>query len=292
MTSLAHPTSLASNFPWTRAARLIALAIVIGWSISNIAFHVASWSLSDMNAYWNAAMRLREGAPLFPPLADPSAADVYRYSPWFAAAWVPLTFLPKALVGVAWSLVLLAGTAAALWPLRREGLTALAVGFLLGSFLVWAASLGNVQPLLVAALVHGLGRRSGPLWVGITASLKGVPLLYALVYLGRREWWRAAASVVVTALLIAPFLLVDLTSYPAGSGDAPSPLLAISPLLFAAVVAALMAVTVRLAATGSRFDRLSAAGLVLAALPRITLLDLPQLLIGVRPDERGQPPRR
>ena len=276
----------------SRAARLIALAIVIGWSISNVAFHVAAWSLSDMDAYWNAAIRLREGAPLFPSLADPSAADVYRYSPWFAAAWLPLTFLPKLLVGVGWSVALLAATAAALWPLRRGGLTALAVAFLLGSFLVWGASVGNVQPLLVAALVHGLERRSGPLWVGITASLKGVPLLYALVYVGRREWWRAAASLAVAALLVAPFLLVDRTFYPAGSGDAPSPLLAISPLLFAAAVAALMAVTVRLAASGSRFDRLSAAGLVLAALPRITLLDLPQLLVGVRPDERAEAQRR
>ena len=275
----------------SRAARLIALAIVIGWSISNVVFHVAAWSLSDMDAYWNAAMRLREGAPLFPSLADPSAADVYRYSPWFAAVWLPLTFLPKLAVGVGWSVALLAATAAALWPLRRGGLTALAVAFLVGSFLVWGASVGNVQPLLVAALVHGLDRRSGPLWVGMMASLKGVPLLYALVYVGRREWWRAAASLAVAALLVAPFLLVDRTFYPAGSGDAPSPLLAISPLLFAFAVAALMALTVRLAASGSRFDRLSAAGLVLAALPRITLLDLPQLLIGVRPSAPTEPRR-
>jgi hypothetical protein len=283
MAVLSNAASVPRPYSLARGARLVVLAIVIGWSISNIAFHVATWSLSDMDAYWNAANRLREGAPLFPALTDPSAADVYRYSPWFAAAWVPLTFLPKAVVGVAWSLGLLTATAAALWPLRRGGLTSLAVAFLLGSFLIWAASVGNVQPLLVAALVHGLERRSGPLWVGITASLKAVPILYALVYAGRREWARAGAALLITGIFAAPFLIVDLANYPAGSGDAPSPLLAISPVLYAAALATFMAGTIWLASRRSAYDRLAAATAVLAALPRITLLDLPQLLVGIRP---------
>jgi hypothetical protein len=270
-----------------RGARLVVLAIVIGWSISNVAFHVASWSLSDMDAYWNAALRLREGQPLFPALTDPSAADVYRYSPWFAAAWIPLTFAPKALIGVAWSAVLLLATGVAVWPLRRGGLSAVAVACLLGSFLIWGASVGNVQPLLVAVLVHGMPRRSGPVWIGIAASLKAVPILYALDYVARREWRRAGLTAVVTILLVVPFLLVDLTSYPAGSGDAPSPLLAISPFLYAGALAVLASGTILLAARRSPFDRLAASTSVLAALPRITLLDLPQLLVGLtRRDDR------
>jgi hypothetical protein len=281
MTTLASAASAALSIPLVRAARVIVLAIVIGWSISNVAFHVASWSLSDMDAYWNAALRLREGQPLFPVLTDPSADDVYRYSPWFAAAWVPLTFVPKAVVGIAWSTALLVATAVALWPLRRGGMASVAVACLLGSFLIWGASVGNVQPLLVAALVHGLGRRSGPVWIAIAASLKAVPILYALEYVGRREWRQAGLTALVTILLVAPFLLVDLTSYPAGSGDAPSPLLAISPFLWTGVVAALASGTILLAARRSAFDRLAASTTVLAALPRITLLDLPQLLVGL-----------
>jgi hypothetical protein len=272
-----------------RGARLVALAVVIGWSISNVAFHVAAWNLADMDAYWNAALRLREGQPLYPALADPSAADVYRYAPWFAWAWVPLTFLPKLAVGIVWSAILLAATGWALRPLMRPDLTSLAALLLLGSFLVWAASVGNVQPLLIGGLVHGLERRSGPVWVGVVASLKAVPILYALIYVGRGEWLRAATAVIVAAVLAAPFLLYDLSRYPAGSGDAPSPLIAISPLLFGAAVVALAGVTLWLARRGSGLDRWAASVTVLAALPRITLLDLPQLLVAVRPaQDRGR----
>jgi hypothetical protein len=270
-----------------RGARLVALAVVIGWSISNVAFHVAAWNLADMDAYWNAALRLREGQPLYPALADSSAADVYRYAPWFAWAWVPLTFLPKLAVGIVWSAILLAATGWALRPLMRPDLTSLAALMLLGSFLVWAASVGNVQPLLIAALVHGLERRTGPIWVGVVASLKAVPILYALIYVGRGEWLRAATAVIVAAVLAVPFLLYDLSRYPAGSGDAPSPLIAISPLLFGAAVVALAGVTLWLARRGSGLDRWAASVTVLAALPRITLLDLPQLLVGVRPARDG-----
>jgi hypothetical protein len=160
---------------------------------------------------------------------------------------------------------------------------------LLGSFLVWGASVGNVQPLLIAALVHGLERRSGPVWVGVVASLKAVPILYALFYVGRGEWLRAATAVIIAALLAAPFLLYDLSRYPAGSGDAPSPLIAMSPLLFGAAVVALAGLTVWLARRGSGLDRWAASVTVLAALPRITLLDLPQLLVAVRPaQDRGR----
>jgi hypothetical protein len=277
----AHPASRLSVREAVRIARLVALGILIGWSLSNVWFHVTNWNLSDMDAYWNAASRIRDGGILFPALADPSRADVYRYSPWFAWAWVPLTYLPKEVVGITWSAVLLGATVVALRPLLRPDLTSAAAAALLGSFLVWGATVGNVQPLLVAALVAGIDRRSGPIWIGVAASLKAVPLLFVLLYLGRREWLRAAMAVTLSAILAAPFLLYDLSSYPAGSGDAPSPLIATSPMAFAGVVIALAALAAWLAARGSSFARLAASGTVLAALPRITLLDLPYLLVGV-----------
>lgn len=263
-----------------RAARLLALAIAIGWSVTNTWYRITDWSLADMDAYWNAALRVREGALLYPPLADPSAPDVYRYAPWFAWAWVPLTYLPKALVSVAWSAILLAATAAALRPFMRATAISIAAGTLIGSLLIWGASVGNVQPLLIAMLVNGIDRRSGPLWIGVAASLKLVPILYALLYVGRGEWRRALLALLVAALLMSPLVVTPLTFYPLGSEDTPSPLLALSPWLYGAALLGMAAVTLRLASKGSTFSRLSAAGAVLAATPRISILDLTHLAVG------------
>jgi hypothetical protein len=284
------PARLA--FP-IRAARTIALAIVIGWSVSNAWYRITDWSLSDMDAYWNAALRVREGAMLYPPLADPSAADVYRYAPWFAWAWVPLSYLPKALVATGWSLVLIAATAAALRPLMRPTAASIGAAALIGSMLIWATSVGNVQPLLIATLVHGIDRRSGPLWVGIAASLKAVPIVYVLLYLGRREWSRVVATLAVAALLAAPLLITPLQYYPVGPGDSPGPLWALQPVLLGTGLAILAAFTIRLASQGSSYSRLSATVTLLAALPRITLLDVSDLAVAVpwpRPLKATLPP--
>ena len=49
----------------------------------------------DVSAYWEAANRLRDGDPLYQARAA-NASDLYRYAPWFATAWIPLTYLPQA----------------------------------------------------------------------------------------------------------------------------------------------------------------------------------------------------
>ena len=270
-----------------RAARLIALAIVIGWSLANAIQRIGAWSLSDMDAYWNAAMRLRESAPLYPPVIDPAAVDIYKYAPWFAWAWVPLTFLPKVLVGVAWSAVLVAASAIAIGPiLKRASLTGVAVAALLGTILLWSAASGNVQPLLVAVLVHGVERRSGPVWIGLAASLKVFPLLYALVYLGRRMWSRFFATLAVAAVLWAPALLYDLTNYQGGFGDSPNPLLATSTALYVGVVIVALIATIGLART--RFAWLGAAASLIASLPRVSLIDLSHVTIGFAAESRKE----
>ncbi|MGI8929496.1 MAG: glycosyltransferase family 87 protein [Candidatus Limnocylindrales bacterium] len=271
-----------------RAARLVAVGILIGWSATQIYFRISAWSLSDMDAYWNAALRLRSGEPLFPALVDTSAPDVYRYSPWFAAAWVPFTHLPKAFMAIAWSAILLVASYWCVRPLLRRDLASIAAVVFFGSFLIWGTSIGNVQPLMIAALMHGMERRSGPLWIGVAASLKAVPILFLLVYLGRGEWRRAGAGLLVAASLSAATLLVDLTHYPSGPGDAPSPLFLVSPLLLGAAVTVVAGITLMQARRRSPFDRLAAAGAALTALPRITLLDLPMLLVGLRPTQTNR----
>jgi hypothetical protein len=262
-----------------RVAQLVALAICIGMGLALVIANVRSWELEDADAYWNAALRLRDGADLYPPLADAGAPDVYRYAPWLAWLWVPLTFLPKIVVQVGWSALLVAAIGIALAPLlRMRTMAAICLAALLGGLLVRTASTGNVHALLIAALVYGAPRRSGPIWVGVAASLKFVPLGYALVCAGRREWSRAAITIAVTAILLGPALLYDLTDYPTAAGDSLSLLSLAGPLPWAVVALTLAAAAVVLART--RFAWVAASTAVLAAIPRLDLYGLTYLLVG------------
>jgi hypothetical protein len=244
-----------------RLARTVALAVIIGIGIFNLVEAVTNWTLSDAAAYWNAAERLRDGASLYPMLTNVDASEVYRYAPWFAWLTVPFTFLSVQLAGVLWSVILLAGSAAALVPLARARQWVLVAFF--APILVGISAVGNVQPLLIAPLVWGAERRSGP-------------ILFALVYLARGQWRRAVAAVVIAAVLWAPALLYDVRGYATEAGQAAS-LIAV-PILWAMVVGAAIGITLRLA-SGS-FGWLAAAVSVVLALPRLFVYDVTYLMVG------------
>lgn len=206
-------SACASRPVWNRVGVLLAQAVVIGIAIFNLSLLMHTNVLSDMNAYWEAALRLRDGQALYPALLDTQAADVYRYAPWFALVWVPLTFLPYSIVGVGWIAVLLVAGGWVLWRIGSPPLT-----FFIGPLLLQVALIGNVHTLVIASLLWGLERRSGPLWIGLAASLKGLPIVLALVYAGRREWRKLAATLFIAALFVVPMLAFDLSSYPVSDG--------------------------------------------------------------------------
>jgi len=259
-----------------RLPRLVATAVIIAIGIFNVYQAVIGWTLSDAGAYWDAAMRLRAGEELYPPLASVDASEVFRYAPWFALAAVPWTFLPQWLAGALWSLVLLAASALALWPLVRDRLWLLVALF--GPILVGISAVGNAHPLLVAGLVWGVERRSGPLWVAAAASLKVFPVLFALVYAGRRQWWRFLAALLLTAALWAPALLFDLSSYAVDAGRAAA--LYQFPVVYFVVVGVAIGITLALAAT--RWGWLVAATTVAISLPRLFVYDVTYLMVGAR----------
>lgn len=255
--------------------------LVIGLGIANLYWSVAQWTLSDAGAYWEAANRLRAGGELYPAVANVEASDVYRYAPWFAWLAVPFTFLPVQVAGAIWSLVLVAASVAAVVPMARAGAW-LQVAFFF-PILVGISAVGNVHALVVAALVWGVERRSGPLWIALAASLKAVPILLALVYLGRRQWWRAAATLALAAALVAPALLYDLSGYVTSTGQAG--MLVELPVLFGVIVAGACAATLWLAR--GRHAWLAAATTVVLATPRFFVYDVTYLLVAV--PERPSP---
>ena len=258
----------------TSLARIVVVAIVIGLAVSYLAWALLDWHMADAGAYWQAALRLREGAPLYPPVTNLEASDVYRYAPWFAWLTVPFTLLPIQVAGALWSAILVAASCVAVRPLIREGQWLPALFF--WPILIGISASGNVHALMVAALVLGVERRSGPLWIALAASLKAVPILLVLVYVGRREWGRAAMTLGLTAALVAPMLLYDLSAYPTNPGGAG--MLISWPAIYAAAVVDAAIVTLWLAR--SRFSWVAAATGVALALPRFFVYDATLLLVG------------
>jgi hypothetical protein len=272
---------LASDLPeplW-RGARIVVLALLIGVGINHLYWALTDWNLVDMNVYWDGALRLRAGESLYNDGANTFHA--YRYAPWFAAAWVPLTYLPKALVGFAWSAMLLAASAAVLWPLLRIRTTAaLLLLAMMLPLLVPMVSGGNVQPLMVAALLYGLPRRSGPLWVGLAASLKVAPILFVLVYEGRREWMKAALTIAIAATLLAPALAMGLSPTTVDPGPVAA-LPVISPVVYVVVVLAVSLGALIVSAKWPTYGPIASATAAVVALPRLFLSDVTMLLAGL-----------
>jgi hypothetical protein len=258
-----------------RLARIVAMAVIIGIGLFNLYHAVIGWTLSDAHAYWQAAMRLREGADLYPMMASQDASEVYRYAPWFAWLTIPFTFLPPQVAGAIWSVILLGASGVALLPLMRARAWVLVALFL--PILVGISAFGNVQALMIAWLVHGVGRRTGPIWIALAASLKVFPLLLAAAFAGRRQWGRLVISVALSAALWAPALLYDLSSYPTDAGRARS--LVDLPVLYAVAVVALILVTLRLAST--KYGWLAGSATVAVALPRLLVYDVTYLMLGV-----------
>ena len=189
-----------------------AVAICVAYGLL-LTLNITSWGLEDADAYWLAADRLRSGGELY--VANVPDPALYRYAPWFAWLWVPLTAFPKDAVMAAWSVVLLASCVACVWPmLRTRTPEGLALTFLLGGLLIRAASTGNAQPLLLAAMMY-----AGPVGIALAASMKIAPIFAVLGYIGERRWWAAAVTVGLTVLLAAPMLLYNLSAYPVDPND-------------------------------------------------------------------------
>ena len=260
-----------------RLPRLVATAVVTGVGINFLVWAAVDWEMPDAAAYWHAALRLRAGQELYPVFTNVEASEVYRYAPWFAWLAVPFTFLPVQVAGFIWSVILVVASTLAVWPLVQERRWLLVAFF--WPVLIGISANGNVHALMLAPLVLGVERRSGPLWIALAASLKAVPILLVLVYAGRREWGRVAATLVLTVVLVVPVLLYDVSGYTTNVGEAG--LLISYPPLYVAVGAVGVGLTLLLAR--SRWAWLSAATTMAMALPRFFVYDVTLLLVGTVP---------
>lgn len=253
-----------------RIAQFVATAVAVGWLAYTLASWFLSWNPADAGAYLGAAERLRVGAPLYP-AASPEAHEVYRYAPWFAYLWIPLTYLPADAVKHAWSLAMLVCAAVAVAPLlERPNRTRVVLAALLAAPLAETAMFGNVHPLVVAILSISVRRASGPVLVGMATTLKVVPILIAVGWLWRGQWRKAAVAIVVAAALLLPMLLFDLSGYSTTAGSGLVSLYAVSPALWLAVALAVAAGAAILALRRSPHMWVALGALAFLGPPRVS----------------------
>jgi hypothetical protein len=282
-----------------RLAWTVSLAVIIAISLMNVVWAIQDWHLHDMNVYWTAGEMFRNtGNPytLAPGVDDNS---VYRYAPWFALVWMPFTELPRMAVNVVWSAALIVTSFTAVWPvLRAGGRVALPFAILMFGIFFGMAAGGNVHGLMIAWLVFGVERRSGPVWIALAASLKAVPILYVLVYAGRGEWRKVGETVVVTAVLVAPMLLFHRPAMTSEFGISHS-LSQIHPYLFWGSAVASVVIAAWIVFRAKLHAWLATGAAAYFCLPRVFLYDVTFILPGIaesfaaarhahgRPEQRG-----
>ena len=165
--------------------------------------------------------------------------------------------------------------------IRLRTAAGVALAMIMAPWLLSLVQVGNVQPVVVATLGYGISRRSGPLWIGVNASLKLVPALFALVYVARREWGRVAVAAAIAAIFMAPYLLYDLSGYQTNPGRSYSLYYYVSPAAWMVAAVASVAVAVLLAARRSRYVWIGAALAVMLVAPRTHVTYATYLLVGV-----------
>jgi hypothetical protein len=263
-----------------RWARIGALGIIGGMAIANVVWTLQTWPAGDIQIYWEAGERIRAGEALYP---GSSPYTSYRYAPWFAWLWAGFTYLPYDLVALVWQAALLVASTAVAIPFLRRGIVGMAFAGLMVPLLFAVSAGGNVQALLVASLLFGLDGRSGPLWVAVAASLRATPIVFAAVYVARREWGRFWLTVALTFVLVAPMLLYDPQTLITDVAGREPGLLAVSPLLWLGVAAVSVLATAGMALRRSPFTTLAAAAAAVLASPKLFGYDLTTFL-AVRPD--------
>lgn len=261
-----------------RFTRLLMVAALAGLSVAWVIWAITGFSLSDADAYRLAAGRLVAGEDIY--ILPRNQDEAFRYAPWFAAAWIPLSALPEAVSDALWAGSLAIACVVAVLPLARQPHLSARLLALLGcAMLLWTAARGNVHPLVMVALIHGIDRRTGPFWVALAASLKAVPILFVLVYVARREWGRAFATVAITAALVAPAFLLGWELGTVEAGASISLYYLASPAAWAIIATVGLAAALYVAWRTPRHAALAAGVTAVLVLPRLLLYDLTYLLV-------------
>jgi hypothetical protein len=211
------------------------------------------------------------------------AVDAYRYAPWFAALWIPLAGVAREPLLAAWMALLMAVIAILMLAVVRDhGEKGIPLAFLFGGLLMETTGGANLQPLLVALLYFTLHRRSGPIWLGIVASVKKFPNINVVPLARRGEWRKVATAAGVMTFLYAPALLFEIPIAAFDPGVAYWP----SATLWLVVGGSSLIVAWLLGKT--RYAWIAAGAASVTCIPRLLSLDVPMLLPAAAPKRSSE----
>ena len=181
-------------------AQIVALALIArAWWQSA----AGPWP-NDAYAFWNAWADGR----LYPDHWEPISEFVY--SPAFAQAFWPLTFLPWPVAYGVWTIGQLAALVWMLTPLGAVGALLFPLPHIEGFRTPVAATIYNGNPVILVAAAMVAGMRWPAAWslVLLTKVSAGIGILYFVV---RGEWRKAGIALGVTGVIV----LVSFVARPA-----------------------------------------------------------------------------
>ncbi|HXG26227.1 MAG TPA: glycosyltransferase 87 family protein [Candidatus Binatia bacterium] len=273
---------------------LLFAAAVIG-AVAGVAvawMHIVNDPLADARAYYDAAVRLNQGRPLYPEGISPNGNEIYLYPPLLALALRPLALLPFEAFALLWELVVIAAFVALVRYLgvRRKAVW-LAIG-ILGVPIGWCLTIAQAHVPLTFLLALGQ-----PWSIALAANLKLTPVVVAIWWLGRRDFqsfmaflaWMGLFAAIQVALAtsdsVAFFSSVGLEQIGEVRNISPY---AISPALWIGLV--LVGILVVLALARTRWGWAAAVTLATVSPPRLLVYMLMGLLAALRhPRIAGEP---
>lgn len=279
----------------TRVANLLLFAAAVVGALAGLGvawMHVLGDPLADARAYYEAAVRLNEGLPLYPAGIDPNGNEIYLYPPMLAIVLRPLALLPFEAFALLWELVVVASFVALVRYLGvRQRRTWIAIG-ILGVPIGWALSVAQAHVPMTFLIALGQ-----PWSIAIAANLKLTPALIAIWWLGRRDFQSFFAFAIYTGLMALAQLLLapdaTLNYFKAIGWDQVGQVrnwspYAQSPALWVALLLVGALVTLGLART--RFGWAAAVTFATLAPPRLLVYMFTGLLAALRhPKVAGEP---
>jgi hypothetical protein len=187
---------------------VVVLSAVVGalLGLETVILHLATDPLVDIRRYWEAGRRLNEGLPLYG-LTSADTTATYMNPPLLAILFRPLALLPFPVAAAIWEGVVLVSFALTVW---RAGLSrrTLVVLCWLALPIGWSLAIGQAE--VVLGLLLALGN---PLAVAVAGTVKLLPWLVAVYWVGRRDWRSLARLVLWIVALFALQLVLE----PAGT---------------------------------------------------------------------------